>query len=361
MRFARAAVLSLSLSLSLSFGCSSGGGGGADSSAAGAAAGDAAPVTSFDTARFEQRANDKMAAVLKKPSVEAAMNGAWDEIGTDPAVGAAGQSMFSAIGSHPSFTPVAAGFMAKLQESPRFIALVTAFMQKNGNDLAGFEAKFGQHVDAQIARPEVQGALDASIGRLIEKPEIQGALTKLVQAITVETGISQEFGRKIGAKLESRDIMSKIEAKAGTKPGDADYEEKVFSYLTADERLERFMIGFADLFAKHAAPRKAVADLLQNPAVVGATSEQVANMMKGPSFYTLAEDALVAALDGSDRPTVEAKLDALLAQPEVVTAFAAWVEAIAAVPEVKQGFGDAFQQLFASDEFTQLLMTTFVE
>jgi uncharacterized protein YfcZ (UPF0381/DUF406 family) len=358
MQIARAALLSVTLLL----GCNDGGGA--------SSAGDATPSTSaststtagFDAAKFEREGAAAMTAAMSRPNVEAALKQAWEEIAVDPQVSSAGQALMTAIGQHEQFTPIAAEFMAKLQTSPSFLKLITDFMLANAvTDPSAFEAAFSRHVDAQIARPEVNGALDAVIGRVVAKPEIETAIAKFVGVIIEESGVATQVSVIIATKLNSADVLEKLHGKAGTSPSDPDYEQKLFAYLTEEARLERFFIGFAELFGKHQAPRTAVVELLRSPAVINETAGLVRKMMETPEFYPLAEAALVAALDGSDRLSVESKLEALLNHPQVIAAFAGWVTGISGVPEVKQGCSVAFQQLFTDPEFERLLLTTFVE
>lgn len=360
MQTARAALFSVTLLL----GCNEGGGA--------SSAGDATPSPSksasttatagFDAAKFEREGTAAMTAAMGTPNAEAALKKAWEQIATDPQVSSAGQALMTAIGEHEQFTPVAAEFMAKLQISPSFMKLITDFMLANAiTDPTGFEAAFSRHVDAQIARPEVSGALDAVIGRVVAKPEIEAAIATFVSVINEESGVATQVSVLIATKLNSPDALEKLHGKAGTSPSDPDYEQKLFAYLTDPARLERFYIGFAELFGKHQAPRTAVVELLRSQAVINETAGLVRKMMETPEFYPLAEAALVAALDGSDRASVESKLDALLNHPQIVTAFAGWVTGISAVPEVKQGCSAAFQQLFSDPQFERLLLESFVE
>jgi hypothetical protein len=268
----------------------------------------------------------------------------------------------SAVGDHPEFAPAAADFMAKLQTSPTFLKLVTDFMLANAIlDPTGFEAAFSKHVDAQMARPEVSQALDASIGRVMAQPEGQDAIAKFVNVIIEDSGVGTQVSMLIGAKLSSSEVLDELHAKAQTSPSDPDYERKLFAYLTDEARLERFLVGFAELFGKHQAPRTAVIELLRSPAVIGETAGMVRKIMETPEFYPLAEAALVAVLGDSDRATIESTLDALLTHPQILSAFAGWMSGIAEVPEVKQGCSAAFQQLFTDPEFERLLVSTFIE
>jgi hypothetical protein len=353
MQIARAALVTLTLLL----GCNDGGG-----SSAADAKPSAAASSGFDVAKFEREGAAAMTAAMAKPSVEAALKKAWEDIAADPQVASTGQALMSAVGAHEQFTPVAAEFMAKLQTSASFMALITQFMLANGIvDPSGLEAAFGSHVEAQIARPEVSEALDAVIGRVVANPELEVAIAKFVSVIIEDSGVATQVSVLMASKLGSGDVLERLHAKAGISPSDPDYQQKLFAYLTDEARLERFMIGFAELFGKHQAPRTAVVELLRSPAVIGETAGMVRKMMEPAEFYPLAEAALVAALDGSDRASVESKLDALLNQPAVIAAFAGWVTGIASVPEVKNGCSVAFQQLFADPEFERLLLTTFVE
>lgn len=353
MQIARAALVTLTLLL----GCNDGGGSSARAATSGANA-----RSGFDVAKFGRDGAVAMTAAMTKPSVAAALKQAWEQIAADPQVASAGEALMSAIGGHEQFTPIAAEFMAKLQVSQSFTKLITDFMLANATiDPAEFEAAFGRHVDAQIDRPEVDGALDAVIGRVMAKPEIEAAIAQFVSVIVEDSGVATQVTALIATKLNSSEVLEQLHGKAGTSPGDPDYQHELFAYLTDEARLERFLVGFAELFGKHQAPRTAVVELLRSPAVIGQTAGMVAKIMQTPEFYPLAEAALVAALDGSDRASVESKLDALLNHPQIITAFAGWVTGVAGVPEVKNGCSVAFQQLFTDPEFERLLLATFVE
>jgi hypothetical protein len=361
VHIARVALVSLTLLL----GCNAGG--------SDASSNDAAPSPSpstssanagggFDVGKFERESSAAMLEAMARPGVEAAMTKAWEQIAADPQVASAGEALMSAVGEHPEFAPAAASFMAKLQTSPTFLKLVSDFMLANATlDPSGFEAAFSRHVDAQMARPEVNQALDAAIGRVITKPEAQNAIAKFVNVIIEDSGVGTQVSSLIVRELSSKDVLDKLHAKAQTSPSDPDYERKLFAYLTDAARLERFLVGFAELFGKHQASRTAVIELLRSPAVIGATAGMVREIMQAPEFDALAEAALVAVLGGSDRATIESSLDALLTQPQILTAFAGWMSGIADVPEVKQGCSAAFQQLFTDPEFERLLLSTFVE
>jgi hypothetical protein len=361
MQIARAAFVSLTLLL----GCNAGS---SDSSS-----NDATPSTStstsstnagggFDVAKLERESAAAMTKAMALPGVEAAMTKAWEQVAADPQVASAGEALMSAVGDHQEFAPAAADFMAKLQTSPTFLKLVTDFMLANATlDPTGFEAAFSKHVDAQMARPEVSQALDASIGRVMAQPQGQEAIAKFVNVIIEDSGVGTQVTTLIAAKLSSSEVLDQLHAKAQTSPSDPDYERKLFAYLTDEARLERFLVGFAELFGKHQAPRTAVIELLRSPAVIGETAGMVRKIMETPEFYPLAEAALVAVLGDSDRTTIESTLDALLTHPQILNAFAGWMSGIADVPEVKQGCSTAFQQLFTDPEFERLLVSTFIE
>ncbi len=322
------------------------------------------PTTAgFDAAKFEQESAAAMKTALTKPAVAAAFTNAWETIAADPQVASAGQALMTAIGEHEKFTPAAAQFMAKLQTSPAFLELVTNFMTSSGalSDPAGLEVALARHVDAQIARPEFNGALDAVIARVMAKPEVEAAIARFVDSIIADSGVALQVTASITAKLTTGDVLDKLNAKAGTSPSDPDYQQKLFAYLIDEARLERFLIGFAELFAKHQAPRDAVVELLRSPAVVAETSSMVADMISAPDFYPLAEAAMVATFAGADQATLESKIEAVLNHPEVVAAMVGWLTNVATVPEVQKGCSGAFQQLFTDPEFEQLLVKTFAE
>lgn len=355
---ARAALVSLTLLL----GCNTGGSESSSSDATPSSSTNASAGAGLDVTKLERESSAAMLAAMSSPGVEAAMTKAWEQIAAEPQVASAGEALMSAVGEHPEFAPAAADFMAKLQTSPTFLKLVTDFMLSNGTlDPTGFEAAFSKHVDAQMARPEVNQALDASIGRVMAKPEGQEAIAKFVNVIIEDSGVGTQVSTVIALELSSGDVLDKLHAKAQTSPSDPDYEQKLFAYLTDAARLERFLIGFAELFGKHQAPRTAVIELLRSPAVIGETAGMVRKMMETPDFYPLAEAALVAVLGDSDRATIESKLDALLTHPQILAAFAGWMSGIANVPEVEQGCSAAFQQLFTDPEFERLLVATFIE
>ena len=358
MQLARAVLITLTLSLA----CTKEGGE-APTNDAKPTASEPAASAGINLSKLESGSAIAMKVAMAQPNVAAAMTKAWEDIATDPQVAAAGEALMAEIGEHEVFAPAAADFLAKLQTSPGFIGLVTQFVTSSGalTDPAGVEAAFGRHVDAQIARPEFSQALDASIARLMAKPEVEAAIARFVNVIVEDSGVALQASTLIAAKINSPEILDKLHKNAGTSPSDPDYEQKVLAYLTDEARLERFLIGFAEMFAKHQAPRDAVVELLRSKAVIGETAGLVAKMISLPDFYPLAEAALVAALDGSDRATLEIRIDAVLQHPQVVTALADWMIGIAAVPEVQQGCSSAFQKLFMDPQFELLLMKTFVE
>lgn len=357
MQAARAALLSLTLLL----GCKDDAG--SPAADTGKSTTTASTSGGIDMAKLERDMGLAMKTAMAKPTVTAAMNKAWEDIAADPAVSSSGQAVLAAIGEHEKFTPVAAEFMAKMQTSASFVKVVTDFVTSSGiTDPTQIEAAFGRYVDAQIARPAVNDAIEASIGRVMTKPEIEAAIAAFVNVLMTESGVAQELTSMMENKLSSPGVIDALNKKAGTSPSDPDYEQKIFAYITQEDRLERFLIGFAELFGKHEATRKAVVDLLRSPAMVDVSATMIAQMMSTPDFYPLAEAALVAALDpSSDQALVESKLDPIMNHPQIVEAMAGWFTGIMAVPELRDGCSAAFKQLFGDPQFEQLLVKTFAE
>jgi hypothetical protein len=120
------------------------------------------------------------------------------------------------------------------------------------------------------------------------------------------------------------------------------------------------MVGFAQLFAEHKAPREATLKLLTSKAVLDSSASHLQAMVSSPDFFPKAEAALVALIGSDDQAAMTAAVTDLVMLPQVAESAGAWFGGLADLPEVEQGFAEAFRAVVEDPAFDKLLEDTFV-
>lgn len=307
-----------------------------------------------ELARLRDRSEANLDRVLESPAVDAAFERAFDRLGEDPAVAEAGAALLTRVGGTEPLASQASAFVADLAQTDAVQAVVQRFIaQHPGMSPDDISAALGAHTSAVVDGPAFQGALDAAIEHLFARARVERAFTRLGDRAVADSHLEKSLTDAFVAVLSPPAEFARLELRLGVPQNDAGFEAALAAYVLDAQRLERLLVAFANELGEQPDSRRAFVAILEHPALVRITAEEVGTLLAAPSFRTGAERTMIALIEERDAATLTDLLERTLVTDAAEDALVSWTDRIAREQPIVAAFGGALTAIAESPEFAE--------
>lgn len=303
-----------------------------------ASCGEPAPTAAASTEQRAARASDVLVALeraLHSYPVLAAQDALWTSVYSSPEFDAALAALIDGALDDEWLEEC-----VRVSPPTQLMRWTTEFETKHADmDEAARQAAEDREFDALLDRPAFDGALEKTLQAVFGEPAVKQRLNKRVARIVRMSSLGRELKSAVQLLLSSTPADVLVRA---LDAGGDDIDRQMVTYLTSEERLTAFVVGFSRILQERSELRDVVLMAVQSHDLAPALRKLGSVLAKEPGACAWSMRLLDVVVDSdASAEEIEAALRELPLRPNVTAEILAVVEAALGTRDIELAFADA--------------------